>query len=217
MFNSEWKGQCPAARELRESKCNCLGELVGFQTFPKTQTPKKIATAFGGLKLHDSIKLAEAVRKYHLPDFSNWKNHAAFARETLTEQLKKLAPYLELVANGDVGKLQSTGYDLRHDSVQPVNPNPLPAPANFNFVRGDVSGTMVAWADSLPGAGSYILQICLGDPSVEANWLTKTTSLHCSNIITDSYTPGKICYARMCGIGINGPGVWAVSPGVMVV
>jgi hypothetical protein len=24
--------------------------------------------------------LAEAVRKYHLPDFSNWKNHAAFAR-----------------------------------------------------------------------------------------------------------------------------------------
>ena len=80
MFNSEWKGQCPAARELRESKCNCLGELVGFQTFPKTQTPKKIATAFGGLKLHDSIKLAEAVRKYHLPDFSNWKNHAAFAR-----------------------------------------------------------------------------------------------------------------------------------------
>ena len=23
--------------------------------------------------------LAEAVRKYHLPDFSHWKNHAAFA------------------------------------------------------------------------------------------------------------------------------------------
>jgi hypothetical protein len=24
--------------------------------------------------------LAAAVRKYHLPDFSNWKNHDAFAR-----------------------------------------------------------------------------------------------------------------------------------------
>jgi hypothetical protein len=24
--------------------------------------------------------LAEAVRKYNIPDFSNWKNHAAFAR-----------------------------------------------------------------------------------------------------------------------------------------
>jgi hypothetical protein len=24
--------------------------------------------------------LAEAVRKYHIPDFSNWKNRAVFAR-----------------------------------------------------------------------------------------------------------------------------------------
>jgi hypothetical protein len=24
--------------------------------------------------------LAEAVRKYHIPDFSNWKNHDAFER-----------------------------------------------------------------------------------------------------------------------------------------
>ena len=24
--------------------------------------------------------LAEEVRKYHIPDFSNWKNHAAFER-----------------------------------------------------------------------------------------------------------------------------------------
>jgi hypothetical protein len=25
-------------------------------------------------------KLAEEVRKYHIPDFSNWKNHEAFER-----------------------------------------------------------------------------------------------------------------------------------------
>jgi len=139
------------------------------------------------------------------------------ARDVLTAMLKGLAPHLELVAAGSIPKLQTTGYDLRHDIVQPVNPNPLPAPANLNFVRGDVSGTMVAWADSLAGAGSYILQICTGDPAVEANWATKTTSLNCSNIIVDGFTPGKIYYARLCGIGSNGPGVWAVSPGVMAV
>jgi len=139
------------------------------------------------------------------------------ARTVLTKMLKKLAPYLELVADGSVPKLQTTGYDLRHDIVQPVNPNPLPAPANLNFVRGDVSGTMVAWADSLAGAGSYILQICTGDPAVDANWTTKTTSLNCSNIITNGYKPGTIYYARLCGIGSNGPGVWAVSPGAMAV
>jgi hypothetical protein len=139
------------------------------------------------------------------------------ARDVLTGILKNLAPYLELVANGSIAKLQTTGYDLRHDIVQPVSPNPLPAPTGFNFARGNVGGTMVAWADSLAGAGSYILQICTGDPAVEANWTTKTTSLHCSNIITDEYVPGKIYYARLCGIGPNGAGVWAVSPGVMAV
>lgn len=141
----------------------------------------------------------------------------ADARDTLTAMLKKLAPYLELIADGDVSKLQTTGYDLRHDIVQGNSSNPLPAPTNFTFERGDVSGTMVASADSLPGAGSYILQLCTGDPAVEANWSTRTTSLHCSNILTDGYTPGKIYYARLCGIGTNGPGVWAVSPGVMAV
>lgn len=139
------------------------------------------------------------------------------ARSGLTKLLKKLAPYLELVADGSVSKLQSTGYDLRHDAVQPYNPNPLAAPANFTFVRGDVSGTMDAWADSLAGAGSYILQICAADPTVEANWSTKTTSRTCSNIIVDGFTPGKTYYARMCGVGSNGPGVWAVSTGVMAV
>ncbi len=29
--------------------------------------------------------------------------------------------------------------------------------------------------------------------------------------------PGTVYYARLCGIGHNGPGVWAVSPGVMAV
>jgi len=31
--------------------------------------------------------LAEAVRKYHIPDFSNWKNHDAFA--AASDRLKK--------------------------------------------------------------------------------------------------------------------------------
>jgi hypothetical protein len=132
------------------------------------------------------------------------------ARDVLTGMLKGLAPYLELIAAGSVSKLETTGYDLRRDIVQPNNDNPLPAPTGFSFTRGVLSGTMIASADSLTGAGSFILQICTGDPSVEANWTTKTTSRHCSNIVADGYVPGKIYYARLCGIGTNGPGAWAV-------
>lgn len=139
------------------------------------------------------------------------------ARAVLTGQLKKLAPYLELVANGDVAKLETTGYDLRHDIIKSHAEHPLAAPANFTFERGAVSGTMIASADSLAGAGSYELNICTGDPAVEANWSDKGTFLHDSEITTDGYTPGKIYYARLRGIGSNGPGVWAVSPGMMAV
>jgi len=32
--------------------------------------------------------LAEEVRKYHLPDFSNWKNHDAFERAFAQPSLK---------------------------------------------------------------------------------------------------------------------------------
>ena len=139
------------------------------------------------------------------------------ARDALTTLLKNLAPYLELVAAGNVAKLQTTGYDLRHDIVQSNTNDPLPGPDEFDFGRGDVSGTMVASADSLPGAGSYELQICTGDPAVEANWKPKGIFLHCSKIITDGYAPGTVYYARLRGIGTNGPGVWSVSEGVMAV
>jgi hypothetical protein len=139
------------------------------------------------------------------------------ARDLLTGMFKKLAPYLELIADGSVTKLQTTGYDLRHDIVQSDPTDPLAAPSNFTFTRGDASGTLVASAGNLPGAGSFNLEICTGDPAVEANWQSKGTFLHCSKIITNGYTPGKIYYGRLCGIGTNGPGVWAVSEGVMAV
>ena len=139
------------------------------------------------------------------------------ARTILTTLLKKLAPYLELVADGSIPKLESTGYDLRHDIVQSESKDPLPPPPGFTFTRGDASGTLVASAESLPGAGNYILEICAGDPSVEANWTHKGTFLHCSKIVTDGYVPGRIYYGRLQGVGPNGPGLWAVSPGIMAV
>jgi hypothetical protein len=139
------------------------------------------------------------------------------ARRILTKLLKQLAPYLELIANGDVSKLQTTGYSLRRDIVRSLNLDPLMAPANFHFERGELSGSMVAWADSLPGAGSYHLMTCTGDPNIELNWENRGGFRRCSKIIVPGFTPGTVYYARLCGIGTKGPGVWAVSPGVMAV
>jgi hypothetical protein len=35
--------------------------------------------------------LAEEVRKYHIPDFSNWKNHAAFDPPALRFRLHRIS------------------------------------------------------------------------------------------------------------------------------
>ena len=75
-----------------------------------------------------------------------------------------------------------------------------------------------SWFHSrLAGAGIFELETCTGDPAVEANWVHQGTYRHCSGITTNGYKAGLIYYARLRGIGSNGYGVWAVSPGVMAV
>ena len=88
----------------------------------------------------------------------------------LTDFLKQLAPYLELVAVGDVGKLISTGYDLRNDATHKQGSEPLPAPKDFRVVRGAFSGTLNVNVTKLKGAVSYEVQITQGDPEVETDW-----------------------------------------------
>jgi hypothetical protein len=139
------------------------------------------------------------------------------ARDNLTSILKKIAPYLEVVANGSVPMLQTTGYDLRRDANVPVTPAILPAPPNFRVVRGTLSGSLTIMASTLPGAGSYEVQQTTGDPTVEANWLAAGVFRHCSHIDLTGLTPGSKVSLRMRGIGSNGPGVWAPAVTIMVV
>ena len=49
-----------------------------FEWFPVWLVDMKTLRAWECLASATGEALAEAIRKYHLPDFSNWKNHAAF-------------------------------------------------------------------------------------------------------------------------------------------
>ena len=77
----------------------------------------------------------------------------ATARTALTIYLKKLAPYLEVVANGDLVKLLSTGYVLRQNSTPSGGSEPLPAPSDLKLKRGELSGVILATVKKLKGAG----------------------------------------------------------------
>jgi hypothetical protein len=130
------------------------------------------------------------------------------AREVLTASFKKNAPYLEVVAGGSVPVLETTGYDLRHDSTGGGAPAVLDAPGGFTVKRGALSGTVTMGCAALPGAGSYQAQQCTGDPTVEANWSDAATFKHCAHNTLGGLVPGKTYSFRLRGIGANGPGPW---------
>jgi hypothetical protein len=139
------------------------------------------------------------------------------ARDALTLTLKKIAPYLEIVANGSVAILQTTGYDLRHDSNVTVVSGDLPAPGNFTVARGKMSGQLLVSCAALTGAHGYLIQWTTGDPTVEANWTNSLNSGVCRNVPIPGLTPGKIYWVRMAGIGHDGPGAWTNATSIMVV
>lgn len=148
---------------------------------------------------HDSLKIALRIS----------------ARQTLTEQLKRLIPYLELVAQGDTFILATTGYDLRKDIVR-GGFDTLPAPEDFRVSHGAKSGSLDIHIAKLIGAGSYEVQITKSDPSIEANWQHALSSLISAHILLEGLTPGQIYWVRLRGIGSSGAGVWT-EPVSMIV
>ena len=130
-------------------------------------------------------------------------------RVILTALLKQLAPYLELVAQGDTAILATTGYDLRHDVIHNQHSDPLPAPDNFQVNQGAISGTLDVHVSKLTGAGAYDVQINLGDPKIESNWLHAITSTSGVNILLQDLIPGQAYWLRIRGVDGNGLGAWS--------
>jgi hypothetical protein len=149
---------------------------------------------------HDSLKIA-------------LRNSARLA---LTEQLKALIPYLEMVAQGDTHILATTGYDLRKDLVRGGNADILAAPNDFRVTHGAKSGSFDIHLAKLPGAGSYEVQITQSDPALEGNWSHALTSLTAAHILLEGLIPGQAYWVRVRGIGTAGAGVWTEPVNLIV-
>ena len=139
------------------------------------------------------------------------------ARQTLTDLLKRLAPYLELIAQGDTGMLATTGYGLRQNAVHNTGNNPLPASADFRVAHGAKSGTLNVQVARLPGAGSYEVHTAQGDPAVERSWQHAVSSVTASHISVEGLTPAQSYWLRVRGINSYGGGVWTDPVSVIVV
>ena len=129
-------------------------------------------------------------------------------RLSLTNMLKQLAGYFELVAQGSIAKLQTTGFDLRRDITHTGGVEPLPAPADFQVSRGALSGTLDISVAHLDGAGSYEVQLAELDPLIEANWKHVLSSTSARHIQLSNLVQKNSYWVRVRGIGSNGAGVW---------
>jgi hypothetical protein len=138
------------------------------------------------------------------------------ARLVLTDLLKGLIPYLEMVAQGDTHILATTGYDLRKDVVRGGSDYILAAPDAFRVEHGAKSGSFDIHIAKLHGAGSYEVQISQSDPAIEANWRHAMTSLTAAHILLEGLTPGQAYWVRVRGIGSAGAGVWTEPVNLIV-
>jgi hypothetical protein len=138
-------------------------------------------------------------------------------RLVLSNMLKQLAPYFELIAQGSVAKLETTGYDLRHDTTPNSGVDPLPAPLDFRVAHGAIPSTLDVKAGRLVGAASYEVQLTQVDPLIEANWTHATSSKTATHIQLTNLTPTHAYWVRLRAIGTNGPGLWTAPLNIIVV
>jgi hypothetical protein len=137
-------------------------------------------------------------------------------RTALSTMLQTVAHYLEIVANGNAGVLATSGYELRHDIVKSVLQTALGPLQNLKVTRASLSGGLLVHAKADPHADVYHVQTASADPSVEANWSATIEFVHCNRIELTGLTPSKTYYVRIRGFNRNGTGVWATSPGILV-
>ena len=98
--------------------------------------------------------------------------------EELDDSWRKLARYVERIADGDGAILLSSGFNLAKKPSQPARPE-------FSVELGEKSGTVSLRRQAVDGAKSYIWQHCTGDTpaTTDAGWTTASVSAKVSTEI----------------------------------
>lgn len=144
----------------------------------------------------------------------------ALSRAELVQSTTLTAQYLVMksIKERDLGRLFNTGFDLKKRTYnRSASSNAiLSSPANFSVKHGPLSGTLIAKSSRVPGAATYELHMCQGDPTVEESWTTLGHFVHCSRMEVKDLEPGKRFNFRVRCLGANGPGPWSSIFSLMV-
>jgi len=117
----------------------------------------------------------------------------------------------ELIANLGVDqKKKSQPRSTTHVSID--------APGKLDLAHGKISGTVRLLLGKVPGAVTYIVQACKGNPNDEAAWnrewqFTKIKG----GVELTQLDPGGVYYVRVRCLGHAGLGPWSTYVHIMVV
>jgi hypothetical protein len=115
------------------------------------------------------------------------------ARTALILKLDAQADYVEGIANGDVGKILSSGFDATKTTI---TSSPLATP-NINSVRNHASGKLKLIITAIKNASGYEVQASVGSGA----WVTVATPASTRLMIVEGLTPGTLYNLRVRAIG----------------
>jgi hypothetical protein len=92
------------------------------------------------------------------------ENDAAVA---LTGGLTQHASYVDSRAAGNAGIITLSGMGVRQAAAAV---GPMPKVLNLKTTTSDFTGSLDWMCQPVAGVKAYVLQKCVGDPAVEANW-----------------------------------------------
>ena len=131
-------------------------------------------------------------------------------KKRLQGLLQQLVPYVEMIAQGDINVLLSSGFDLCRENTHTGSTRvSLDAPTDFHVKRSTKEGELIAHVAKLHGASSYELQLAEGDPTVEENWHQNDIFTQSSKMVISGLTPGHRVSVRVRGINAAGAGAWS--------
>jgi hypothetical protein len=113
--------------------------------------------------------------------------------------------YVDYVSGGDEQTIRLAGMGVR-SGRSPIGA--MPRVQKLRTSPSDLPGAAnVMWA-RVRGAKAYLIEVCTGDPSVEANWRHAAVATKTSMIVRD--LPSGKTWIRVCAKGTDEkPGPWS--------
>ena len=187
--------------ELADLSDNIHTAMVANAATFTAPSPTMPALATGNTALRNAIAARIAADTAAATALQNLQAAAAAQRALLSLE----GSYVENKAAGSAAIIAQAGMGVRAAQT-PVGA--MPKVQNLKTTTSDHAGAVDWMCKPVKGASAYIVQICTGDPLVEANWHYADTATKSSGTL-NGLASGKV-FVRVCARGADAHnGAWS--------